>query len=379
MAYDWNLFFGDVFSRVKKNLKGKYRLEEDGSGPRAIVEYNKLLGGLPCYVKVLEIKVPNDKVAGVQDEPIQWIFFDLERLGELTIEEKQVDWGQDDEVCTFLTDTLIFDRRKAKEFLSEYKKDPRTSAAFERNKILVLTRYDIKNEKDNFIEELTFNFDLEAIACLDGTNKNLLVPEIEYKTPTERIIPLDEILREAKRNSRHNIEELQKNVSEIGLIDSVPQSVKRTFENAKALYIFGYFHYNFFTISRHYAYLALEAAIKQRYFMNLPNDIEISNKKGAKKIKVSDFDGIIRFGRENGYGTHFKLNGMPFPHSKEMLCEWLRENGIVSRYEEKRCLWGLESRNRFSHLTSPSIWNPSTEPLIDVANLINKIYDSKDE
>ena len=53
-------------------------------------------------------------------------------------------------------------------------------------------------------------------------------------------------------------------VSDIVLIPQVPESVKRTFETAKQLFVFSYFSYALSTTSQHYAFLTLEAAIQAR-------------------------------------------------------------------------------------------------------------------
>lgn len=41
--------------------------------------------------------------------------------------------------------------------------------------------------------------------------------------------------------------------------------MQRIFKAAKDLYVFGFFRYYFFTISNHYAFLAIESAIRHRY------------------------------------------------------------------------------------------------------------------
>jgi TDG/mug DNA glycosylase family protein len=55
--------------------------------------------------------------------------------------------------------------------------------------------------------------------------------------------------------------DVQSALAQILLIPQVPESVRRTFQIAMRLYLFGRFEYGFFTVSDHYAFLAIEAAI----------------------------------------------------------------------------------------------------------------------
>ena len=49
-----------------------------------------------------------------------------------------------------------------------------------------------------------------------------------------------------------------------------PENVMRVFHWAKRLYVFGLFEYGFFTVSCHYAYLAVESAVYNRWNAALP-------------------------------------------------------------------------------------------------------------
>ena len=58
-----------------------------------------------------------------------------------------------------------------------------------------------------------------------------------------------------------SFEDVQQLLSTILLIPLVPEDVRRTFGLAKRLFVFAHFEYGFFTVSQHYSYLALEAAV----------------------------------------------------------------------------------------------------------------------
>ena len=61
------------------------------------------------------------------------------------------------------------------------------------------------------------------------------------------------------------LEDLQQHVSTIVLSSKISEEIKRVFNGAKDLYLFGYFRYYFFTISNHYALLSLESALRDKY------------------------------------------------------------------------------------------------------------------
>lgn len=110
------------------------------------------------------------------------------------------------------------------------------------------------------------------------------------------------------------IEDLQKHISDIQVIPQVPEAVKRVFRIAKELYIFGYFRYIFFTASAHYAYLALESAIKNRYATSLGDRAILTNPTGQRyEIRPPSWERIFEFckrHREEGWSARkIKVNG----------------------------------------------------------------------
>jgi hypothetical protein len=167
------------------------------------------------------------------------------------------------------------------------------------------------------------------------------------------VLPLSELLKKDKIFSSFvkldksgklqeiTIENLQENVCGIQLIPNVPEGVKKVFNGAKRLYIFGYFEYYFFTISQHYAYLALESALRNKY----------------SKI----------------YGKHNKFVGLGVVIRK------LVEKGIIPKREAKIYDADRFLRNSLSHLANPPVMTPSSNVIERVAYQINQIYDRGDK
>ena len=131
------------------------------------------------------------------------------------------------------------------------------------------------------------------------------------------------------------IKDLKDAVSSINLIQNVPKEVEEVFEISKHLFIFGYFYYRFFTVSQHYAFLALESALKNKY-------------KG--------------------------LFGCDERNLKKVI-DKLAKKGVISGKEKSLYDIGRRLRNTLSHLVNRKVLTPSTDILERVAEQINKIYE----
>lgn len=137
------------------------------------------------------------------------------------------------------------------------------------------------------------------------------------------------------------IEDFQRYISGIQLIPQVPKEVKKVFNAAKRLYVFGYFEYYFFTISQHYAFLSFESAMRNK---------------------------------------HKKIYGEPknFIKFNKIINDLIKEKVIPKEAEELYDSGG-KLRNSFSHLTDPPIAMPcdTVGILEEIAYQINQIYDDK--
>ena len=175
------------------------------------------------------------------------------------------------------------------------------------------------------------------------------------------------------------IERLQKDISNIQLIPNVPEDVKKVFRHAKDLHIYGFFRYNFFAIAQHYAYLALESAIKNRYYQSFGKEVTLTNKKGETvRMGRIDHQGITDFCRKRrGWNArNLKIDGEKFAFSTKELLEWLVRKKIITMWERRKCERGMDLRNRMSHLTRAYIFPPgySVQALEFVSDIINKMY-----
>ena len=160
----------------------------------------------------------------------------------------------------------------------------------------------------------------------------------------------------------------------------MPEEVKRIFKAAKDLYVFGYFRWYFFTISTHYAHLAIESAIRHRYTQYLGEKAVLTCKESDlshEMIKPS-YEGIIEFCKQNGKpGWNYrklKVNEEKFPWMMGALLDWLLKNDIQTKWQKDQLKSAIDTRNALSHLESvPIRWIGPIE-LKRASVLINNLY-----
>lgn len=196
------------------------------------------------------------------------------------------------------------------------------------------------------------------------------------------ILSLDELLEsDSHEFFNFTLSAIQEAVSTIQLISKVPDNVKHAFKLAKDLFVFGYFRYGFFTISQHYAFLALEAAIKTRYSSSLGNVVVLRSNKNSElihEIKNPSFYLIEDFcwnGKKLGWDVHKLLvNNEPFPYNGKKLTRWLVDQKIIPEGKKEMYDAGLYLRNSLSHLERISIHTPSATILQRIAEQINHLF-----
>ncbi len=175
------------------------------------------------------------------------------------------------------------------------------------------------------------------------------------------------------------LEQLQEDVSQIQLIPQVPEDIRRTFYLAKRLYVFGYLEYGFFTVSLHYAYAAMEAALHARWSASLPIPTVLKHKGNIETLNgPAKHFGIRRLCRVRGWDVRsLQVNGESFPDTAKKVLVSLRKLGIITDWQLKQFeqMW-LRRRNYHSHLEFAPVEPPNADPLVQVAEEINQLFDS---
>ena len=382
---EWTVFFDKVFDEAKKIIYEQHKVEEDGSGPPEILAIREIVANFPCPVRIAEISIDIEKHKHIKDEVCQIIRYDFSKIGVRSIEYYgRVDARDSERLKKLLVKSFDLGDKLFEEFYKDFMMigwwDDECTRATQ------FPRYNIKDNFRKFVFDfVVYTFDpfRERIRLKfrKGVNWNS-----KFNLKPDPILPISEITKMhetlgvfSRFAEGAGIEELQKDVSSIQLIPSVPEDVKKVFRHAKDLYVYGFFRYNFFTIAQHYAYLALESAIKNRYYQSFGKEIVLTNEKGESvKMESIDHQTIIDFCRtRKGWNVYeLKIDGEKFAFRTGELLDWLLRKGIITKWERKQCETGMRLRHLMSHLTSTQILDlgHALRALEFAVDIINKLY-----
>lgn len=390
----WEDYFNIAFQKIKVRFSEIYSAEEASKLPPAILGMKNFIHSLPCPVKILELRVDTERHKDIEDKICQLIGYDFSKLGDLSVAYHGIIDADDTKgFSKFLAEEfgLLPSETLAKSFCGDltttyFSDTDRPDTHF------YFPRYDIRRQPERYVDDL-----LELVSWVplsSETAEKFWEKEVDYNAlyglaedpilPMSSIIEKDPIFGAFVKLSGGEaigitIEDLQKHVSDIQLIPQVPEEVKRVFSIAKELYIFGYFRYIFFTVSVHYAYLALESAIKHRYAASLGDKAILTNPKGQQyEIRPPSWERIFKFckrhSKEGWSARKIRVNGESFPSTMPSLLNWLVANKLVPKWELRQYEAGVDLRHGLSHLESPSVFTPSAQTLRTTAEKINKLY-----
>ena len=390
----WEDYLNIAFQKVKAKFSEVYPAAEAGELPPGIVGLKNFVYSLPCPVKILELRVNTERYKHIEDEVCQLIGYDFSKLGDRSVAYCGVIDSHDTNGFTkFLAEE--FGLRPSESLAESFCHDLATTYFSDTDRPDIhfqFPRYDIRRRPDRYVDDL---LELMSWVLLSSeTAEKFWEKEVDYNAlyglaedlilPLSRIIEKDPIFGAFVKLSGGEatgitIEDLQKHISDIQLIPQVPDAVKRVFRTAKDLYIFGYFRYIFFTVSAHYAYLALESAMKHRYAASLGDKAILTNPKGQQyEIRPPSWEKIFEFckhHRKEGWSARkISVNGEAFPSTMPSLLNWLVANKLVPKWERPQYEAGVNLRHSLSHLESPSVFTPSAQTLKITAEKINKLY-----
>ena len=171
-----------------------------------------------------------------------------------------------------------------------------------------------------------------------------------------------------------SLNDVQSVLAQMLLIPQVPESVRRSFHLAKRLYLFGRFEYGFYTVSDHYAFLAIEAAILSRWTASLPNPVTVQTKNFTQQMSAPSHSQLAELYWKDG--RSLIVNRLPFPNSPTKVLRRLREAKIINEATEDGLSEVVGLRNDLSHHESSTVFRPSMSSLSMAAELINSLFDS---
>ena len=343
---EYSTYFSEFFENVKEEYMKSIGFKEADELSSGELAFRDAITSLPCPVKVVKLKIDITKYKDAENDVYHLITYDFSNFGESSVKYYgELDLYQIEKYIELLKD---FDLDQ--HTINELKKFSLTGYGDPNRWYWVwIIPYDILENTEEYARNFIHSFWMTFRDKILQKFERKIDYNSKYGLKSDIVLPLSELLKKDKlvssvviideygRDRAITTEELQKSIRGIQLIPSVPKEVKKVFDAARKLYIFGYFEYYFFTISQHYAFLALESALRNRY------------------------NGI--------YGMPKNFIGL------NNIIKKLVEKGIVPKGEEKIYDAGRELRNALSHLTNPSIMTPSPSILERVAYQINQIYD----
>lgn len=391
---EWEKLFRNAFDHAKSYVEKRYPLEDDGSGVPDFVAIRKVIDHLPCAIKILLIEVDKNKFNHLKDDVCPLIHYDFEKMNHLAIDYLGKIKPNDKQFVELLEKEFHFS--DATKFVDDFIKDYTIKATWKEDlsNNLQFVFYNPLNNPQSF------EFDLTQI--LDDTFIPLLAKKIEalpdynkiYGLESDAILSESELLTknvgmdafvvlEGNKTRKFEVKDFQKHMAKIQLIPTVNEHVKKVFDRAKKLYVFGWYVYEFFPVAEHYATLALESAVKHRYFHHFGGQVTIRNKDGkTETMQNADYSRITElytFRKEEGWSVNkLTLNSEKFLHRMNDLLDWLVENKIITKWERKRCGYKMDTRNYLSHPTFSPTYPAGNafRTIEEVSYLINKMFSS---
>jgi hypothetical protein len=178
------------------------------------------------------------------------------------------------------------------------------------------------------------------------------------------------------------IEQWQNLILRIALLPQTTGFVKSTFEIARKLFVFSLFEYEFATVSAHYAGLALESAIYNRWNLTLPHrgvTLEHKSSKNAGKLtaQMPTHKAISDVCKDKKWHENVLVEGRPFPRGLKSVLNDLENLVVISAWQRRRIDFCLQKfRHPLSHLEFKPLHPPNLKILAVVAEIINQLFDS---
>ncbi|AFM40955.1 hypothetical protein Desaci_1979 [Desulfosporosinus acidiphilus SJ4] len=146
--------------------------------------------------------------------------------------------------------------------------------------------------------------------------------------------------------------DLVSDMQKSSLLKTCPDEIEQVMHRARLLYVNAYYEWEFFTISVHYAVLALEASLRALYDEWLgAGCVEVSAEIEGKQVVERVYgprENILNWA--NGQKARkITVKGAPFPRNKPHLLDHAVRIGALSLWEKERCSYLLHLRDVFSH------------------------------
>ena len=376
---DWEQFFLAVADHLKVLAQQRWPLETDGSGHDTHVSMHRLFSAFPLAVDVLLLDTTGVKSDFKQGDLATLIRYDFSRPNRLAVKYHGMIPLADLTSHTELLGSLM----ELDESIFESLQELRLRAIYPFPYYIEIVPYDPRPDPIQYADEFSMFFDphgefWEPFSASRDFNAefNLKPDRVLEEADLLRISPVNVGFFSTDRATA--IQEIQEAVAHIQLIPQVPEHPRRVFDWAKRLYIFGLFEYGIFTVAAHYAYLAVESAVYNRWNAALPSPTVLQHGSDSITVPAIGRNSISLICRTKGWKERqVKVNGRPYPWKAELALEQLQEDGVITMWQQKRLRgpW-MKLRNIHSHLEFASITGPKAGTLERAAEMINILFES---
>jgi len=337
-------YFKEFFSKIQDEFDKSIHFKDESDLSHTILAFRRAIYAFPCPIRVLKLNVDTNKHTNAKNEIYHLVLFDFTKFGKSVVNYYGQIKLEDIQGHQSLLQKFYFEEEDIKlikglEKLSFISYDPWI--------LVELIPYDIISEPNKYVSEFLESFKSRFYGNIIENFDVTINFDEKYNLKPDPILIDSELLKKSPEfdsfgtsdefgnNRKITLQDIQREINQIQLIPHVPPEVVRVFNGAKRLFLFGYFEYYFFTVSQHYAYLALESALKNKY----------------------------------------RLYGNPKKKLVKIIDE-LGDKGVISNYYKTIFHTIRRLRNNLSHLTRPPVAMPNSRTLQNIAYYINCLFET---
>ncbi len=385
---EWNEFLSVVKNYLSSFAAEHWPIEADGSGPEGRLSLNRLFKSFPVPADIVLLSTNGIEFGGSTERYATAFRYDFSRPNTIDIRTHGIvplnDLGSHPELIEGI---LGFEPDIQDGLLT-----PASIFAGNFPYCIHVVPYDartrVEEYGDNLAEWLSHHPSelLEAFSAKTDFKFKYGLSSDPLLTD-EQLLQMDETCGcfvKMSDGKPLTISERHKSIAHIQLIPQVPDSLKNTFRQAKRLYIYGYLEYDFFTVSLHYAHLALDAALHVRWSATLPPSVTISYYDKKTKTTYQHILANPSHVKIREYCQRAKwrigavhVDGKLFPNTVRNVVRELAEKNFLTIWQRKTIEeFDIKIRNSLTHLESAPIHFPSGHELELAADTINSLFDS---
>jgi hypothetical protein len=153
-----------------------------------------------------------------------------------------------------------------------------------------------------------------------------------------------------------DMKQLENAISAVQMSEKIPQGIKEMIDLAKRVFLYGYYEYDFYTLSAQYLFLVAETAAKERLLHVLPKECRLIRGKKSKVVRKN-----CHTMYEN-LQKRWVIEGFPeINRTLDSILKFLKAREILPQRISMHFLDSLRQlRNNAAHLTGKDALHPAT-------------------